>query len=274
MILAGVMGDPIGHSLSPVLHSYWLARHGVNGAYLPLHVKHAELEQALRALPALGFSGVNLTLPHKESALAIVDTLSAEAKKIGAVNTVIVRKNGMLHGTNTDAFGFIENLHSGVRELTPYLEQAVVIGAGGAARAVVFGLLEAGAKKVIIVNRTKARAEALAKHFGARCEVLLSDNIEEALASASLLVNSSSLGMKGKAPLEISLRSLPKTALVTDIVYTPLITALLQKAKRRGNPTVEGLGMLLHQARPGFEAWFGKIPEVDTGLIKRMRQVI
>ena len=274
MILAGVMGDPIAHSLSPMLHGHWLKKHDIQGAYLPLHVKPENLEQALRALHTLGFAGVNLTLPHKEHAIDMVDSLSSEAKKIGAANTIVVRKNGSLHGTNTDAYGFTENLKSGVRDLSPYLEHCVVLGAGGAARAVIYGLLKEGAKRVTITNRTITRAEELASHFGKKCTVVPWEEKEAALAEASLLVNTTALGMKGKSPLELSLHMLPKSALVTDIVYTPLMTSLLQKAKRRGNPIVDGLGMLLHQARPGFEAWYGKSVSVDTALTKAIKRAL
>ncbi len=274
MLLAGVIGDPISHSLSPKLHGFWLERYGIKGAYIPMHVKGENLEQALRALPSLGFGGCNVTVPHKEAVMPYLDKISPEAKKIGAVNTIIVQKNGKLHGTNTDAFGFIENVKSQVRDLTPYLEQVLVIGAGGAARAIIYGLLQEGANKILIANRTAERAESLAAHFGKKCEVIKWEALDTRIGEVTMLVNSTTLGMKGQPALELPLRLLSKNALVSDIVYAPLTTSLLQKAKRRGNPTVDGIGMLLHQARPGFEAWFGKAPKVDKALIDYMRKQI
>lgn len=271
MIKAGVMGDPVSHSLSPMLHGYWLKKYGILGGYEPLHVLPEGLTDALATLRAHGYAGVNLTLPHKEAALKLMEVLSPEAKAIGAVNTVIIQEDGTHYGHNTDAYGFIQNLVQSVGDLSPYLRHAVVLGAGGAARAILYGLLEAGAEKITITNRTREKADALAKHFGARCEVADWAQKEELLAEASLLVNTTALGMAGKQPLELSLKHLPTTALVTDIVYTPLRTQLLKDAKTRGNVSVEGLGMLLHQAAPGFEAWFGVKPEVDAGLEETLK---
>ncbi|MGI9433593.1 MAG: shikimate dehydrogenase [Geminicoccaceae bacterium] len=269
--LAGVMGFPIGHSRSPRLHGYWLQHYGIDGAYMPLSVMPERLEQALRALPALGFQGVNLTIPHKEAALAIVDDISEAAGRIGAVNTVIIDADGRLRGDNTDSFGFMANLEARAPDWQVASGPAVILGAGGAARAIVVGLIEAGVPEIRLSNRTSARADQLAEAIGAmdsdiRVNVLPWQSRADALDGAALLVNTTSLGMKGQPSLTIGLDGLPKAALVTDIVYAPLETELLGAARARGNPVVDGLGMLLHQGRPGFSAWFGVDPEVTERL--------
>lgn len=266
--VAGVMGWPIGHSRSPLLHGYWLAHYGIDGAYVPLAVPPDRIEQALRALPALGFRGCNVTVPHKEAAFRLVDRLDATARRIGAVNTILVAADGSLEGRNTDGYGFWENL----RQLAPADWQpqggpAVLLGAGGAARAIITALLDQGVPEIWLVNRTRARAEELAAALDdPRLQVHDWARREALLTGAHLLVNSTTQGMQGQPPLEIDLAALPRTALVTDIVYTPLMTDLLVQAQRRGNPIVDGLGMLLHQARPGFHAWFGIDPQVDAAL--------
>ena len=263
--LAGVMGWPVEHSLSPRLHGYWLEQYGIDGAYVPLAVAPDALATALEALPALGFRGVNLTLPHKERALELCHEADDLARRIGAVNTVVVR-DGRLVGSNSDAFGFLENLKAGAPDWRAPAAPAVVLGAGGASRAVVAALVDAGVPEVRLVNRTRERAEALAESFGGTLAVYDWNRREAALAEAGLLVNTTTLGMAGQAPLDLDLEALPAEAVVTDIVYRPLITPLLQAARARGNPLVDGLGMLLHQARPGFEAWFGVRPEVTPEL--------
>lgn len=271
--LAGVMGWPVEHSLSPRLHGYWLEHYRIDGAYVPLTVKPEDLPAALAALPALGFRGVNLTLPHKEQALDLCHVVDDLARRIGAVNTVVVRE-GKLVGSNSDAFGFLENVRDGAPDWRAEAAPAVVLGAGGAARAVVAALADAGAPEVRIVNRTRERAEALAASLtgvldpwpGSAISVRGWGQRQAALADAGLLVNTTTLGMAGQASLDLDLGELPPDALVTDIVYTPLMTPLLQAAQARGNPLVDGLGMLLHQARPGFEAWYGVRPEVTPAL--------
>ncbi len=263
---AGAMGWPIAHSRSPRLHGYWLARHGIDGAYIPLPVEPAHFAQALRILPALGFAGVNVTVPHKEMALATVDEASPTAQRIGAVNTVVTRADGSLFGDNTDAFGFIENLRAEAGSWTPAAGPAVVLGAGGAARAICVALLDAGVETVRLVNRTVARAEALSLALGDGIKVYPWPGRGEALAEAGLLVNTTTLGMEGQPPLDLELDGLPRGAVVCDIVYVPLETPLLSAARRRGHAVVDGLGMLLHQARPGFAAWFGVEPEVTAEL--------
>jgi shikimate dehydrogenase len=264
--LAGIMGWPVAHSLSPRLHSHWLHRYRIDGAYVPLPVLPERLDQALRALPALGFAGVNLTIPHKEAAVSLVDRLSPVAARIGAVNTVLVEPDGTLSGDNTDGFGFMAALSESAVGWQAAAGPAVVLGAGGAARAVTVALLDAGAPEVRLLNRTPDRARSLAGELGGQTRAVEWAERPAALDGAALLVNTTSLGMCGQPPLVLALDALPRTALVTDVVYTPLITALLAVARARGNPVVDGLGMLLHQARPGFRAWFGVDPVVDDDL--------
>ena len=266
-IRAGVIGWPIAHSRSPVLHRHWLGRYGITGVYEALPVRPHELQSTLNSLQKNGFSGINLTLPHKEAALALVERCDATARRIGAINTIVVDADGTLSGTNTDAYGFIENLRAGATRWRH--DSAVVLGAGGAARAVIDALVADDVAEIRLVNRTFARASALADEFANDATTLVAVEWAaraSALAGAGLLVNTTSLGMTGAPALRLDLGALPADALVNDIVYTPLETALLAAARRRGNPTVDGLGMLLHQAQPGFEAWFGVRPEVDEGL--------
>jgi shikimate dehydrogenase len=266
LLLAGVMGFPIGHSRSPRLHGYWLHKHNIAGAYLPLQVAAGDLAKALAALPALSFRGCNLTLPHKEAALKLVDRLEPLARRIGAVNTVVVRPDGTLEGRNTDAFGFIEALKEAQPKFRSKSAKAVVIGAGGAARAVVAALCDAGATQIALVNRTPQRAELLARDLGGPIAIHAWSERASVLKDASLLVNTTSQGMTGQKPLDLPLDGLPKSAVVVDAVYVPLLTPLLAEAQKRGNPIVDGLGMLLHQARQGFAAWFGVEPQVDAAL--------
>lgn len=258
--LAGIMGWPVSHSRSPLLHGFWLDETGVDGAYLPLPVQPGRLEQALRALPVLGFRGCNLTRPHKRAALSFVDYVEPTARQIGAINTIVVRPDGSLEGRNTDAFGFRESLREAAPDWSPVAGPAVVLGAGGAARAIVAALIDSGVAEIRIVNRTIDRAEMLARDLSApqtRMIIYSWDEVGATLREAGLLVNATSLGMSGEPRLMLDLASLPRWVPVVDIVYTPLETELLAAARGRGNPVVDGLGMLLHQGRPGFEAWFG-----------------
>lgn len=264
--IAGVMGWPVGHSRSPMLHGHWLRRYGIDGAYVPMAVRPENIGRALAALPALGFAGCNLTLPHKETALPHLAEIDDAARRIGAVNTVVVRADGTLSGSNTDAFGFLENLKAGAPGWRPGAGPAVMIGAGGAARAVGVALADAGVAEIRILNRTRARAETLAEQLGPGCRALDWNGRGKALEGAALLVNTASLGMAGQPPLDLALDALPKDAVVNDIVYVPLETPLLADARRRGHVAVDGLGMLLHQGRPGFGAWFGVDPEVTRAL--------
>ena len=269
-VLAGVMGWPIAHSRSPVIHGHWIEQLGLRGAYVPLAVNPVNLPDALKGLSALGFAGCNLTLPHKVDALNSVHALDPVARQIGAVNTVIVQADGSLRGTNTDAFGYIQSL----REAQPHWRvdsgPAVVLGAGGAARAIVWALADAGVKEIRLFNRSPDKAIDMAAQFGSPVKAMAWEQRHDALADAGLLVNTTTQGMQGQPPLDIDLSALPQTALVSDIVYSPLETDLLLRAKMRGNPVVNGLGMLVHQARPGFEAWFGVMPEVTPALWQKV----
>jgi shikimate dehydrogenase len=264
--VAGVMGWPVEHSLSPRLHGYWLEQYAIDGTYIPFAVSPDRFTDAMAALPALGFAGANVTIPHKHAALRAVHTVDDVARRIGAVNTIIVGADGSLAGSNTDAFGFIENLRQGAPDWRPDAGPAVVLGAGGAARAVCAALVDVGVPEVRLINRTPERAETVAADIGGTVAARAWPDRASSLADCSLLVNTTSLGMDGRPPLDIDLGELPPTAVVNDIVYVPLRTPLLATAAARGNGTVDGLGMLLHQARPGFEAWFGVAPEVTPGM--------
>jgi shikimate dehydrogenase len=259
--LAGVLGWPVAHSRSPRLHGFWLERHGLDGAYLPLPVRPERFAEAVRALADLGFRGANVTIPHKEAAFALCDVVGHSARRAGAVNTLVFRE-GRIEGSNTDGFGFLENLRAAVPGWRAEAGPAVVLGAGGSARAIAAALLDAGCPRLTLVNRTRARAEALARALGGPVAVAERPPLE----GAALLVNTTSLGMQGQPPLDLDLSPLPAGAVVADIVYVPLETPLLARARARGLAAVEGLGMLLHQARPGFEAWFGVAPVVDAAL--------
>jgi shikimate dehydrogenase len=265
-LLAGVMGWPVMHSRSPALHNYWFGRYRLAGAYVPLAIEPGNLAAALRALAPLGFSGCNLTIPHKERALDTVDEVDPVARRIGAISCVVVRPDGSLAGTNNDSYGFVQNILQQQPEWRAGGGAAVVIGAGGGARAVVYSLAERGAKEIRVTNRTPARAEALAREFGSPVAAVPWSERHRALEGAAMLVNTTSQGMTGQPPLDLGLDALPIAAIVCDIVYIPLETPLLAAARARGNRTVDGLGMLLHQARPAWQAWFGVDPEVTPEL--------
>ncbi len=266
--LAGVMGWPVNHSLSPRLHGYWLETLDIDGAYVPLAVAPDNAADAIAILPKLGFRGLNVTVPYKETAMGCVDSLDDLARRIGAVNTIIYDEDGYSHGTNTDGFGFIENIRQHAPDYDFSSGPVIVLGAGGAARAVIVALMDAGAPEVRVTNRTLERAEVLAAHTGngGDIKVLPWEQRNDALVDAALLVNTTTLGMTGQRALDIELQQLPTGACVTDIVYAPLETPLLADARERGNIVVDGIGMLLHQARPGFKAWFGEDPDVSEAL--------
>lgn len=261
--LAGVIGSPIAHSKSPQLHRHWLETYGIAGHYIPMDVAHGDLESVLRHLPKAGFVGVNLTIPHKETVMKIADLITDRAILIGAANTLIFRKDGKIHADNTDGYGFMENLRAGAPGWNPRSGPAAVFGAGGAARAVISSLLDAGAPEILLANRTRVRAEQLAKEFGSRLRVYDWLQAGNMLDDAALVVNTTSLGMIGKPELRVPLDGLRPQTVVTDLVYTPLKTKMLAAAEAAGCVTVDGLGMLLHQAVPAFERWFGTRPEVD-----------
>jgi shikimate dehydrogenase len=277
--LAGIMGWPVTHSRSPAIHNYWIKKHALNGAYVYLPVNPAnpdDLKAALKGLSVMGFAGCNLTLPHKVMALPMVDRLDATAKRMGAINTIVVEADGSLSGYNNDGYGYIQSLLVAKPDWQADAGPALVMGAGGAARAVVVSLAEKGVKDIRICNRTPGHAEALVQTFAADFEKNLGcklssvtwDHRNAALADVALLVNTTSQGMGSNPALDISLELLPTTALVSDVVYIPMETPLLKAAKARGNPTAGGLNMLLHQARPAFYKWFGVLPEVTPELVK------
>ena len=262
--LSGVIGWPIGHSRSPLLHRHWLDRYGIKGHYIPISVMSEHLAEVLRILPYAGFVGLNVTIPHKEAVLTLADVVTDRAVLIGAANTLIFRPNGKIHADNTDGYGFIANLRQNVPDWQADAGPAAVIGAGGAARAVVASLLDSGVQELRITNRTRIRAEQIKAEFGARVVVYDWAQAGNMLDGAATVVNATSLGMDGKQNYRIPLDALSPDALVTDLVYVPLITPFLAEAQARGCRIVDGLGMLLHQATPGFERWFGQRPEVDA----------
>jgi len=264
--LAGVIGFPIGHSKSPVLHGYWLRELGIQGYYVPLQMSQAEFVGGLRALPKLGFKGVYITLPHKIPALGLADTVTDRAALIGAANTLTFKDDGSISADNTDGYGFIQNLRQNAPEWNAGAGPALVLGAGGAARAIVSALLSEGVTELRLTNRTRGRAEMLADQFGAKIEVVDWNRASDAMYGAMTIVNATSLGMDGQPELPVVLDAAPQDAVVTDIVYTPLLTGFLAAAQNRGLTTVDGLGMLLHQGVPGFENWFGVRPDVTVGL--------
>lgn len=267
--LAGVMGWPVAHSRSPAIHNHWIRQYGLNGSYVLLPVQPELIGDAVRGLRALGFAGCNITIPHKVAAMRLVDRIDPLAQRIGAINTVVVEADGALSGYNTDAFGFIQSLLDAQPDWRADAGPVTVLGAGGASRAILVALAERGAKEIRLCNRSGDKALALAQEFGAPVKAIPWEQRHEALADVALLVNTTSLGMKGQDPLELSLDHLPKHALVSDIIYVPLETPLLAAARQRGNATVNGLGMLLNQARPAFQAWFGLMPAL-TPELRRM----
>ncbi|TRD22788.1 shikimate dehydrogenase [Palleronia caenipelagi] len=264
--LAAVLGDPIAHSRSPALHGHWLAKYGVKGHYVPICVSQADLAEFLEMMPRMGFVGCNVTVPHKEAVIDLSHSVSDRAALIGAANTLVFREDGTIHADNTDGYGFIENLRQNAPDWVPTDGPVAVLGAGGAARAVLVSLLDAGATEIRLANRTRSRAEALRREFGSR--IIVHDWVQAGamLSGAATLVNTTTQGMVGKSVLNIPLDKLPSNALVTDLVYNPLETDLLYRARQKGCRTVDGLGMLLHQAVPGFERWFGVRPDVDDAL--------
>ena len=273
-LLAAVMGYPVLHSRSPLMHNHWFAEMGLPGSYVPLLIEPGKLGPALRALFPLGFAGCNLTIPHKQDAMAIVDEVDEVARRVGAISCVVVREDGTLFGTNNDWRGFLGNLHDAAPVWRADAGPAAVLGAGGGARAVVQALLAEGAPELRLANRTRARAEALAEEFGGPIRVVDWEARAEALDGVATVVNTTSQGMQGMAPLDLPLDRLPRAALAADIVYTPLETPFLAAAKARGNATVGGLGMLLHQGPPAWRMWFGLEPKVTPELRRKMEASI
>ena len=268
--LAGVMGWPVAHSRSPVIHNHWVAEHGLQGAYVLLPVRPEQLQTALRSLSVLGFAGCNLTIPHKVATLTLMDRVNDLAQRIGAINTVVVEQDGALTGCNTDSFGYIQSLLDAKPTWRANTGPAVVLGAGGAARAVLVGLMDSGATEIRLTNRSWAKAHDMAQEFGGPVCAIRWEDRHDALAGAALLVNTTNQGMLGEAALDLRLDHLPMQALVSDIIYVPLETPLLAAARLKGHVTVNGLGMLLNQARPAFAAWFGIQPSVTAGLVDKV----
>jgi len=263
-IMAGVMGWPVAHSRSPLIHNHWIKKYQLSGAYGRFPVEPKNLEAAIRGLSALGLAGCNITIPHKVEAMQYMDWVDPHAQKIGAINTVVVQANGTRHGYNNDGFGYLQSLKEAHAQWRADTGPVVVLGAGGAARAILVALLQEGATEIRLLNRTLDKAQALAQEFGTSIQALPWSQRHEALAQAALLINTTNQGMHGTPALDLTLDELPTTALVSDIIYTPLVTPLLEQARQRGNTTVNGLGMLIHQARPAFEAWFGIKPAATS----------
>jgi shikimate dehydrogenase len=264
--IAGLLGWPVAHSRSPVIHNHWLAHHGIPGRYVLFAVPPEKLEPAVRGIAALGLRGCNVTTPHKQAIFPLLDRVDDLARRIGAVNTVVVEPDGSLTGFNNDGNGFIQSLRDVAPAWRPDSGPVVVLGAGGAGRAVVASLAAQGAKEIRLVNRTLAKAEEIAAIVGPVVKVVPWARRADVLDGAALLANATSLGMFGKPPLEIALDALPRTALVGDLIYIPPETPLLAAAREHGNVTVNGLGLLLNQARPAFNAWFGVMPEITPAL--------
>ena len=268
--LAGVVGWPISHSFSPLMHNYWIKQNKCIGLYLPLAVQPSGLATALSVLKPLGFSGCNVTIPHKQMALKIVDEVDETANTIGAISCITVKKNGSLLGTNNDWYGFVTNLKYKYPGWRADTGPAVVIGAGGASRAVCYGLMHEGVKEIRLVNRTLYSADLLASQLGTSIKPLPWETRHKALEGVTIVVNTTSQGMIGQPALNLSLDHLPKNAIAADIIYTPLETPFLTMAKKRGNPTLNGIGMLLYQGIPAWKQWFNIEPTVSLELRKIM----
>lgn len=268
--IAGVIGNSISHSKSPKLHQHWLRRYGIQGEYVPLHVESKNLESVIRSMPKMGFVGANVTIPHKVDVMQFADQISDRATLVGAANTLIFKDDGKIYADNTDGYGFMANLRQGAPDWDPKSGPAMVLGAGGACRAIIVALADAGVTEIFLTNRTRAKADALRAEFGARIQVVDWVQAGNVVEDAATLINTTSLGMTGQPELRVPLDGLRPDTLVTDIVYSPLQTSLLAQAQAAGCRTIDGLGMLLHQGVPGFERWFGKRPEVDDAT----RQVV
>jgi shikimate dehydrogenase len=264
--IAGLLGWPVAHSRSPVIHNHWLAHYGIPGRYVLFPVPPDKLEAAVRGMATLGLRGCNVTTPHKQAIFPLLDRVDELARRIGAVNTVVVEKDGSLTGFNNDGNGFIQSLKDADPQWGPDTGPIAVLGAGGAARAVVASLAAQGAKEIRLTNRTVDKAKEIADAVGAVVQVVPWETRADALDGIAMLANATSLGMSGKPPLEMSLDRLPQRALVGDLIYIPPETPLLAAARARGNVTVNGLGLLLNQARPAFNAWFGVMPEITPAL--------
>jgi len=265
-VMAGVMGWPVAHSRSPVIHNHWIRQYGLNGTYGLFPVEPQNIDDAIRGLKALGFAGCNITIPHKVDAMKRMDWVDPLAQRMGAINTIVVQADGALHGYNNDGFGFIQSLRDDKPDWRADAGPITVLGAGGAARAIVLSLIDEGASEIRLINRTRVKADALAQEFGQVVTAYDWSERHDALAGCALLINTTNQGMHGQPDLDLQLDQLPTSALVADAIYIPLETALLAQARQRGNTSVNGLGMLLNQARPAFKAWFGVMPEITPEL--------
>lgn len=269
-VLAGVMGWPVSHSRSPLIHNHWVAEHGLSGSYVLLPVEPRRLDRAVAGLAALGFAGCNVTIPHKVGAMTLVDRVDAVARRIGALNTIVVEADGSTSGTNNDGRGYLHSLRESHGNWQAAAGPVAVLGCGGAARAVIVGLIDAGVPQIRVCNRSLDKALALADEMGPAVQAFAWQKRDEVLEGITLLVNSTNQGMTGQPALDLALDALPARAVVSDLVYVPLETPLLAAARARGNPTLDGLGMLMHQARPAFEAWFGVLPDVTPELRRKV----
>lgn len=270
LLLAGVIGDPISHSKSPTLHRLWLNQNNINGHYIPLKVSKIDLELVLKTLPKMGFSGVNVTVPHKESVLKIANEITQSASQIGSANTLTFLPCGGFKADNTDGYGFLKNLEENEPTWDSSNAKVLIIGAGGASRAVISALLNSGVSKIVITNRTYERANELKEYFDRKIDVIKWNEKEQFLGEINTLVNTTTLGMLGYTNLNLSLSSINKGTIVLDLVYNPIKTTLLQNAEKQGCKIIDGLGMLLHQATPGFKEWFGVEPKITNEIRKRI----
>ena len=261
--LAGVIGNPIAHSKSPKLHNYWLSKYKINGFYIPFSVTTEKLETSIRSLMELGFSGVNVTIPHKTNVLSFADSITDRAALIGAANTLYFSKSGKIHADNTDGYGFIQNIIDEIPEYDFYDKTALIYGAGGSARAIASALLSNGVKEVGITNRTRSKAQIISENLGAKVSVVDWRAAPDTITKVDIIINATSMGMVGQPDFSQPISRAKKTALVVDIVYNPLITELIKEAKKMKLKTVGGIGMLINQAVPGFEHWFQKKPQID-----------
>lgn len=266
--LAGIIGFPVAQSRSPVIQNFWLAQHGIAGRYVPLAVQPDTLQRALQGLPVLGFRGCNVTMPLKQDVMPFLDIVDPMARRIGAVNTIVVQPDGTLRGFNNDGVGFVQSVRDAAPDWRADAGPVFVLGAGGASRAVVVALLEAGVTRIVLTNRTPGRAEAMAAVIGGPISVIPWERRDDAMADMALVVNATDRGMAGKPALDVSLAKLAPGAIVGDLIYIPLETPFLAAARARGNVTVNGLGLLLNQARLAFEAWFGVRPDISPGLLQ------
>jgi shikimate dehydrogenase len=269
--LAGLLGYPVAHSRSPVIHNFWLAEHGIAGRYVLLPVPPDKLVEALRGLAVLGFRGCNVTTPHKQAVMPLIDRVDPLAQRIGAVNTIVVEQDGALSGFNNDGNGFVQSIRDAKPDWRPDSGPIVVLGAGAASRAVVATLAVQGAREIRLLNRTPERAQAMAREYGPPVTAYPWEQRAEVLADAALVANTTNQGMAGKPALEVDLGKLAKNAIVGDLIYTPPETPFLAAARARGNLTVNGLGLLLNQARPAFNAWFGVMPAISPDLLRAIQ---